>query len=359
MVIVSVFQVKINLSIVEQTRQSRRIQLSGGSTFIVSLPKDWMQDMSIKVGDRITFVKNINNSITLFPEFSFDDEIKKQAVITATQKESGEALRRKIIATYLGGYKSIIIKSKGMRIQPEHARVIRNLVRTSMIGTEIVESSSESIIIQILTRLPELSFEIALKRMQLMAANMHHEAIEALTDNDKAHAEEISNMDAEVDRFCLYILRNLSIAVQSADVLFDMGLKEPADCLGYRAVISRIERIADHAVLIAKRVKFLEDSLDPKIMKKLSTLSGDSLKVFDDSITALLKKDYLLAESVAEKIHNVIENEKNFMSTIKDSTKNSIIIKFVLEDIRRTAEYSSDIVEVAIDENIHSIISKE
>ena len=314
--------------------------------------------MKIKAGDNITLVKNTNNSLTLFSGFNYNEE-KKQAVVTTTQKDSEEALRRKIIATYLGGYKSIIIKSKGIRIQPEHARVIRNLVRTSLVGTEIVESNSELIMIQILTRLPELSFETAIKRMQLMVTDMHREAIETLTDNDKTHGEEIANMDAEVDRFSLYILRNLSIAIQDANVLFDVGLKEPADCLGYRTVISRIERVADHAVLIAKRIKYLEGFIDSKITEKLSKISEDSLKVFDDSITALLKKDYLLAESVAEKIQNVVESGKNFMSNIKDSTKNSTIIKFVLEDIRRTAEYSSDIAEVAIDENIHNIISNK
>lgn len=333
--------------------------MSGGSTFIVSLPKSWIEEMKIKAGENVTFIKNMNNSLTLFPQFSYDDEEKKHAVITTSKSDSSSTLRRKIIATYLGGYHSITIKSMGMRIQPEHAKVLRNLVRTSLVGTEIVESSSESIMIQVLTRLPELSFETALTRMHLMATNMHREAIEVLVENDKTHAEEIENMDAEVDRFSLYILRNLSIAVQNADVLFDMGLKEPADCLGYRAVISRIERIADHAVLMAKRVKFLEDPIDAKVMKKISKLSEDSLKVFDDSISALLKKDYLLAENIAEKIQNVIEDEKTFMSSIKDSTSNATIIKFVLEDIRRTAEYSSDIVEVVIDENIHSVISKK
>lgn len=347
------------MSIVEQTRQSRRIQFSGGSTFIVSLPKFWIEEMKIKAGDYVTFIKNMNNSLTLYPKFSYSDEEKKSAVIITSKNDSASSLRRKIIATYLGGYYSITIKSMGMRIQPEHAKVLRDLVRKSLVGTEIVESSSESIMIQVLTRLPELSFETAITRMHLMATNMHREAIEALVENDKTHAEEIENMDAEVDRFSLYILRNLSIAVQNADVLFDMGLKEPADCLGYRAVISRIERIADHAVLIAKRVKFLDDSVEPKIMKKLSKLSDNSLKVFDDSINALLKKDYMSAENIAEKIQEVIDDEKAFMSTIKDSTPNATIIKFVLEDIRRTAEYSSDIVEVVIDENIHNVISKK
>jgi hypothetical protein len=34
------------------------------------------------------------------------------------------------------------------------------------------------------------------------------------------------------------------------------------------------------------------------------------------------------------------------------------VIKFVLEDIRRTAEYSRDIAEVVMDENIQNVISE-
>ena len=47
------------------------------------------------------------------------------------------------------------------------------------------------------------------------------------------------------------------------------------------------------------------------------------------------------------------------MSKVKETEKNVSIIRFVLEDLRRIAEYSGDIAEVAIDENIHSVISEE
>ena len=47
------------------------------------------------------------------------------------------------------------IQTKGGRIQLEHKQAIRDLVRRNMIGTEIVESTPESITIQILTSLPE------------------------------------------------------------------------------------------------------------------------------------------------------------------------------------------------------------
>ena len=343
---------------IENTKQTRRVQLSGGSTYIISLPKNWVEELKIKVGENVTIVKNSNQSLTLFPREQNDNK-KTIAVIYTNQKDSGEAVKRKIIAAYLAGYKTIQIKTKGMRIPSEHSKSIRELVRSSMIGTEIVESSSEAMTIQILTRLPELSFETALKRMYLMANNMVKESIEALEETDTSHADEVVNMDDEVDRFGLYMRRNLVLAVGNENILQDMGLKKPSDCLEYRTIISKIERIGDHAGLIAKRVKFIEDNIDPKIIIKIKKLSEKSLEVFEESITAVQNHDFQKGENVAEKVNKVIEEEKEIMSKIKEDEKNSTIIRFVLEDLRRIAEYSSDIAEVAIDENIHSVISEE
>ena len=335
------------------------MQLSGGSTYIISLPKNWIEELKIKVGEYVTIVKNPNQSLTLIPKEGENQTRKSTAVIPSNQKESGESIKRKIIAAYLAGYKTIKIQTKGMRIPPEHSRSVRNLVRSSMIGTEIVESSSEVIIIQILTRLPELSFDTALKRMYLMANNMVIESMESLEEIDVSHAEEVVNMDDEVDRFGLYIRRNLVLAVENQSILQDMGLRKSSDCLGYRAIVSRIERIADHAGLIAKRTKFMEEKIDSKILSKMKSLSEKSLKVFEESITAVQEQDFEKEEKVAEKVSHIIDEEKQIMGKIKENEKNATVIRFVLEDLRRIAEYSSDIAEVAIDENIQSIISEE
>ena len=343
----------------EGSKQTRRMQLSGGSTYIVSLPKNWIEELKIKVGENITMVKNSNQSLTLFPKNENSNKRKETAVIIVSQKESGESIKRKIIAVYLNGYNTIQIQSKGIRITSEHSRSVRTLVRTSMIGTEIVESSSESITIQILTRLPELSFETALKRMYLMASNMVRESIESLEERDIVHADEVVNMDDEVDRFGLYMRRNLALAIENENILQDMGLRKPSDCLGYRAIISRIERIADHACLIAKRTKFLEEDVTTEFMKKIKKLLEHSLEVFEESISSVQEHDFEKGEKVAEKVKKIIEEEKKIMSQVSEADRNSTITRFVLEDLRRIAEYSSDIAEVAIDENIHNIISEK
>jgi phosphate uptake regulator len=187
---------------------------------------------------------------------------------------------------------------------------------------------------------------------------MHREAIEALKKFDVEYGEEVVRMDDEVDRFSLYMMRTLIMAIQNASMLYDVGLEQPSDCLNYRIVISRIERISDHAALIAKRIRFLKEPIDPKILKEIEALSTEALNCFESSILALTKKDHLLAEKVAANIASVVEKEKEFMYGLKES-KNSTAIKFILEDIRRTAEYSSDIVEVVINETIHNVISEK
>lgn len=304
----------------------------------------------------MTIVKNSNQSLTLFSNEKTNSEKKTTAVIYSSQKESGDSIKRKIIAAYLRGYNTIEVKSKGIRIPVEHIRNIRELVRTSMIGTEIVESSSEKISIQILTRLPELSFETALKRMYLMASNMVRESVESIEEMSEAHADEVVSMDDEVDRFGLYMRRNLVLAVENENILQDMGLRKPADCLGYRAVITRIERIADHATHVAKRTKFIEGKLDSKLINKIKKISENTLTVFEESISAVQNQDFVKGERVAQKITEIIEEEKAIMSKVSDSDKNSISIRFILQDLRRIAEYSGDIAEVAIDENIQSVI---
>lgn len=341
----------------EDTKQTRRIQISGGSTYTISLPKKWIDELGIKNGDNMTIIKNANRSMTLFPGLDSEKPAKK-AIFTISQKESEDSIRRKIIALYLSGYKTIRINTKGVKILPEHSRLIKDLVRKSMIGTEIVESDAESITIQILTRLPELTFDVALKRMYLMAANMHREAMEAFKKSDIEYGEEVVRMDDEVDRFSLYMMRTLIMAIQSSSMLYDVGLERPSDCLNYRTVISRIERIADHAALIAKRLKFLKEPLESKLLKEIESLSNDAILCFENSILALTKKDHVQAEKVASDITKVIEKEKELMYGMKES-KNSTVIKFTLEDIRRTAEYSSDIIETVVNETIHDVISEK
>lgn len=346
------------MSEVLNDKEVRKLQLVGGSTYVLSLPKKWVDELNLKTGDPVSIVKNVNKSLSILPAqgFTLTSKSSKSKTIIS-QKDTIESIRRKVVAMYLAGYQIIEISSKGGRIQLEQKQAIRDLVRTNMIGTEIVESTGEYITIQVLTSLPELSINDALKRMFLLTMTMHRQAIDALKEIDVELGEEISHLDDEVDRFSLYILRNLTLAVEHEKILRDIGLEKPSDCISYRIVVKSIERIADHAVSIASRVKFLKSTVEPALLHKITRLSEESLKVFEDSILALNKRDYALADTVASMACKIAEKEKEFTDSLEESKKYSSVIKFVLEDIRRTAEYSSDIAEAVINETIQDVIS--
>ena len=258
-------------------KQTRRLQLTGGSTYIISLPKTWIDDLRIKKNADVTLIKNSNDSITFFQE---EQNEKGKAVASIGKKDSKESIRRKIIAMYLSGYKIIEIKTKGIKIPSTHRNVIRDLVRTTLIGTEITESDSDRLVLQVLTQLAQLSFSVALKRMYVTASSMHREALHALKETDTVQGEEVAKMDDEVDRFSLYMMRNLNLALENMQVLLDSGLKRSSECLGYRTVVRCVERIADHGALIAKKIKYIESPIDKKILKNIESISEESLEGF-------------------------------------------------------------------------------
>src|SRR6476619_4690352 len=178
----------------------RKIQFTGRSTYILSLPKKWIEE------------KRLNDVV---------NEVTTLVLID----EAPNTLKRKIVSIYLSGYNLINLKSKIGRIQPIQREAVREIVRRSLIGTEIIADSSDIITIQILLTLPELSVNTAVRRMFLIASSMHRDALVALKEKNYDIAMGVIRSDDEVDRFSLYILRNLVMGTNNERVLQEIGLK--------------------------------------------------------------------------------------------------------------------------------------
>ena len=148
----------------------RKIQFTGRSTYIISLPKKWMEEMNLKAGDAVNIVREANNSLSIIPHTEGISNIVNEATGTVLYADGGDSLKRKIISVYLAGYKLIHLKSNTGRIKPAQRDAIREVVRRNLVGTEIITDSSDMITIQVLITLPELSVNTAVRRMFLIAS---------------------------------------------------------------------------------------------------------------------------------------------------------------------------------------------
>jgi phosphate uptake regulator len=345
----------------------RKIQFTGRSTYILSLPKKWIEEMNLKAGDHVSISRGSNNSLCITPEQEkrlqdSTNEVSTQVLID----EGPNTLKRKIVSMYLSGYNLINLKAKSARIQPIQREAVREVVRRSLIGTEIIADSSDIITIQVLLTLPELSVNTAVRRMFLIASSMHRDALVALKEKNYDIAMGVIRSDDEVDRFSLYILRNLVMATNNERVLQEIGLKNASDCLSYRVTVKSIERVADHASRIASKSMEIQSLIPSLITEKLEKLSNSALEVLTSAVEAFLRRDYNLADKIADKSDNVLGIEREIMLFL-DSLENNDIdshninagVKLILEDIRRTVEHASDIAESAMNQTVGEIIKVE
>ncbi|HEU4605904.1 MAG TPA: phosphate uptake regulator PhoU, partial [Nitrososphaera sp.] len=273
--------------------------------------------------------------------------------------EGSSTLKRKVVSMYLAGYNIIHLKLKSGRINPALRDAVREVVRRNLVGTEMIADASDNITLQVLLSLPELSVNTAIRRMYLIASSMHRDAMSSLAELNHEMAKEVIKSDDEVDRFSLYVLRNLVMATQNGRVLREMGLKNPSDCLSYRVAVKSIERVADHACGIADKAVKLKDKIPKDSQQKIDRMSNHALAVLGDSVEALLRRDYQLADKTVDSAEKIRPLEDDAIAAVeKDRVRDTASIKLALENIRRTAEYASDIAEAAMNETIDEVIEK-
>jgi phosphate uptake regulator len=349
------------LNSIPENNEIRKIQFTGRSTYILSLPKRWMSEMRLKAGDPVTIVREANNYLSIIPSAVRSPNTIDEANSTVLSTESSNTIKRKVVSMYLAGYNIINLKSKTGRILPSQRDAVRDVVRRNLVGTEIIADASEIITIQVLLSLPELSINTAIRRMFLIAAAMHRDAMLSLAELNHELAEAVIKSDDEVDRFSLYILRNLVIATQNERILQEIGLRKPSDCLSYRVAVKSIERIADHASGIADKCVAIKDKIDKDTLHHIDSMSKRSLALITDSVEAFLRRDYSLADSIVDKANDMRLVENEVLSYIDNSESSSsesqsLNIKLILEDLRRTAEHASDIAEAAMNQTIRGVI---
>ena len=344
----------------EEKEETRKIQFTGKSSYIVSLPKKWIMDLGLKQGDQIRMVRKGSSTLEIYPpKFETRSQKKEDATIEIDNEET-LAIVRKLISLYFLGYKTINVKPKSGRLNPNQRNAVKEAVKRMLMGSEIISDSSSGITIQVLVNLLELSVDGAIKRMIHLAKSMSNDAILAMSENNLELAQEVINTDDEVDRFGFYIIRQLKIAIQNEHMLKEMGFKNARDCLGYRLVVKNIERTGDHAVLIANDILEFKKPVKKDIVEKIQEMNEFALSVLDDSCLALFKEDYVQAEKTIEKTNEIVKYEKKVRDASKSLKDDEEIyrIRRMTENIRRISEYASDIAEIVLNMNIEKSLKK-
>ncbi len=335
----------------EKPGDVRRIQVTGRGSYIVSLPKNWVKERHLDRGEQVVFSTEDDGSLRITARTKLKKIKPEETIIVVPDNMSPVSLARRIVSLYLTGFNFIRLKAIRARFDTAQSDYARDFVRKKLVGTEVVTESPNEIALQVLISYPELSVENALRRMVIIALSMLRDAISALVENKPALADEVLKMDDEVDRFGFYIVRQLKTAVQNRSAIQQVGLGSGRDIIGYRLVTKSVERSADHAVLIAENVRTLKQTPTPRLIEKITKMSEFTFKIFEDSMTALYKRDYNSAEDVLKRMNQVEALEREAILEVNKQKVEPIdvsALRLILESLRRVGEYGTDVAEVVL-----------
>ena len=186
----------------------RKLQITGGSTYIISLPKKWVRSMGLQAGKAVRMTILENGSLIIRPYEGIEAREKElRAEIHVGKGDSFEKIARELITRYIVGYNVITVYfERGMSSQKDK---LKSFVRDKLIGVELLEESATHLQLQCLVKYDELPLIKAVERMGAITQFMIEDAIRALLELDRDLAEEVIKRDDEVDRFYLFTVRQL------------------------------------------------------------------------------------------------------------------------------------------------------
>ncbi len=324
----------------------RRVQMTGGSSYIITLPKEWVKTVNISKNDPIGLLQQPDGTLLVTPKMD-KDHIKKNITFKVENNINHDFLFRKLIGAYIAGYNAITVETKP-RIQPKTRSTIRRFIQTT-IGQEVVEETDVSITVHDLLNPSEMPFHRTVKRMHIIVKGMYEDTLTALKEHDKALAEDVIRRDSEIDRLHWLVARQHRIIQQNVNFVEKMGITVGTATTSY--LISRIlERIGDHVNRIAFYVTQLIDSeLDEEIIKKIEFASDQSLILLNKSVGAFTKKELKEANEtidLSDKLEVMCEEIDKLV--LKQDAPVAIALGYIVESIRRIGEYAEDISETVI-----------
>lgn len=320
--------------------ETRKVQRTGKSTFIVSLPKNWATINSIEAGSIVYISQSDNGALMLSVDRSEQDLTAKLDI----GDKSGEPLIRDIIACYVAGHRNIEVTSKHM--SPAQKKDIRQIVN-KLIGPEILEETINQVVIHDLLSSEELQTKQALKRIKNVVRSLIQDSISSLLNNDKDLALDVIQRDDDVDRLNLLIARQFNEMLRSRSI--HQEKMSSITALAYMQAASNLERIADHASRIAEMTSKCECILNAELAEGLSRLRPIIVELLEDSVSCLLQTDSDKANKIIDKAREIRRRSEEIANPANLKNGEKMLVGLVVAgSIERMLDYIMNLGEMAI-----------
>lgn len=277
----------------------RKLIRFGNSSFIVSLPKEWITKNKLKKGDLVYLYENSKNEIVMKTKAG---GMKEQTSVTIKidGKEMDE-LRRELNSAYINNYSEIILEGeeivkKGQSI----AKMIQEKV-----GLEISEQTNQRIVIKDILDFEAISVEKIIRRLDNVLRSMITDMIEGISAErfKEWTMNEIYAADSDINKFYFMswkILRKCQEDPQALNQL-KMNIREVSDL---QWVILHLEYVGDEIKRTSKIIlkMHLDDRSRKELLEVVKVIEGEYINM----MTSFYNRDFDSVRKLSSKKKHIM-----------------------------------------------------
>ena len=324
--------------------ETRKVQVTGGSTYTVSLPKEWATENGVSAGSVVEF-HDEEDLLLLSPRREND---RVEGTLDVGGMDEAHELTRAVMTMYVSGFD--VIRLEAPRITAEQRRTVRDATQ-GLVGLEVIEETADHIVLQDLLDSSELSVHNAITRMRLVSLTMLADAVEALVEDDDDLAEDVIHRDEDVDRLWYMVSRVFRTVLRNPTAANEIGFPRET-VFDYQSSARQLERIADHATKIANLALDVGE-ISGDTADLLERLQEEATAVPEMAMDALLAEDsdeaVELANRARGKIRDVDDTAREVDGEIREFDPQSAqVLGLVVDSLSRTADYGGNIAESAL-----------
>jgi phosphate uptake regulator len=336
----------------------RKIQKVGYSTYLVSLPKKWVEEMAVGRGDILSFREDAEGTLMVtpglkraIPNFSFK--------INADLCTLPGLLRRTITANYMVGHDTITVEGR-KPLSKRHTEEIQD-VCNRLTGVSVMEYGLKSVTLQSFVDPSRTSVYGLLRRLQIILSGMLTATADTIGGNQN-RVDEVVKMEEEADRIYYMIVRQLFFVFSNIVMAKEMGIDNPRYIIGDRLIAKSLEEIADITTQAALEVNSLDRSKirNAELLQKLSRFPRESQLLMEQAFESLVRGNTEGANQCAEKAKMLRQTGRSLTTNIRltvNEPEQVSRLEYVAWNLLHISRYVEEIAEVAI--NHHMLSSNQ
>ena len=302
--------------------ERRKIQLIAGTTYSISLPKDWIKKNILKEKNELYIHEKNDRTLVISPNLV---EEKRLSDISLNVDDYILNIDQILFALYYLGIENISLFSKNRLTKDVKAKIRKTL--THMSGTEISYEDEERIVIKGLLDSSKIDITQLIYRISLIIELSVTNILERLDIN------EIKINENEIDRLYHLIAKIISLSLIDSKILHSSKIKNISLVPPYFLISKKLENIGDNINHLSDYLQknrdnfehkkeilhFIKNEIHRSIRNIINNFSEDFQKADSEKLKAIYGHIYKIKDNT---ILDYLEDVIRFIIDIEEEIVN-------------------------------------